>query len=111
MVDPGPDNNSKHPYQLSFNSFSDTLPLPGVPQTPFPSISYGGKKINSYSYEIFLPNGSLLSGSSAQIRLAEGVISSGAATYTQRGHNSDGPANYYNITILAGTGRTKIDRP
>jgi len=111
IVDPGPDGNPAHPYQFSFNRSSDAVPLPGVPQQPFPSIAYGGKTVNSYSYEIFLPNGSLLSGSAVQIRVAGGYVSSGVATYTQPDSHGGGPANYYEVTILAGTGRTKIDRP
>jgi len=111
IIDPGPDGNPSHPYQFSFNNSSDTTPLPGVPQQPFPPISYGGRHAGTYRYEIFLPNGSLLSGSAVQIRLAEGLISSGVATYTHPDPKGGGPANYYEVTILAGTGRTKIDRP
>jgi hypothetical protein len=118
IVDPGPngnpDANPSHPYQFSFNTKADQTPTPGVPQQPFPPITYGGKTANSYSYEIFLPNGSLLSGSAVQIRVAEGFVSSGVPTvptYTQPDPHGGGPVNYYQVTILAGTGRTKIDRP
>jgi prepilin-type N-terminal cleavage/methylation domain-containing protein len=115
MIDPGPDNNSTHiPFPYLFNFTRSTVPAgtAGVPRTAFPSIQYGGATVQSYQYEVFLPNGSLLSGSSATIRLAEGFISSGnTATYTRPDPHGGGPANYYNITILGATGRTKIDRP
>ena len=90
-------------------SFPDSATQP-VPKFPSP-IQYGAKAIGSYKYVIFLPNGTLLSGTSTRIRLTEGFLAPGASTVTYTRPKAGGSANYYDITILAATGRTKIDRP
>jgi type II secretory pathway pseudopilin PulG len=89
---------------------SSTQPFP-----PFPALKYGASSPASYKYAVFLPGGALLSGSAAQIRLCEGYYPPGATapiyTRPKAGSGPGSPANYYNITILAATGRPKIDRP
>lgn len=89
---------------------SSQQPLP-----PLPAFKYGTKTPASYKYAVFLPGGALLGGSTMLVRLSEGYYQTGAASpvYTQPkpGAAPATPADYYNITILAVTGRTKIDRP
>jgi len=82
--------------------------------TALSSVAYRGETKNSSSFQslIFLPNGSLLTGNNQQIKVVEGIYPSGAATprYTHP-NDSGSPANYYLITVLASTGRTRIERP
>lgn len=99
------------PSSLTFNKSTDAPGTAGVPTPAFPSIVYNGQTVGSYSYVIFLPGGNLLSGTSPQIQLVEGIVSSGAVTYTRPVAGGGAPANYYSLTVLTSTGRVKIDRP
>jgi Tfp pilus assembly protein FimT len=79
----------------------------------FPTISYHGVAVNGYQYSIFLPQGNLMGGASSQLRLASGFFPGGMSSPTYTGKkNSDGtPTDYYTISVIAATGRVKIDRP
>lgn len=99
------------PNLFTFNKSSDSAGEPGVPTPAFPAIQHSGKIASSYGYLVFLPGGNLLGSNASQIQLVEGIIASGGAVYTRRTAAGGGPANYYNITVLAATGRIKIDRP
>jgi prepilin-type N-terminal cleavage/methylation domain-containing protein len=83
------------------------------PPTALPSLKYGATAVSSYKYVVFLPGGALLSGSTAQVRLCEGYYPKGAGNpvYTSSRGSSGTAANYFKVSILAATGRTKIDRP
>lgn len=100
------------PGTFTFNDSSDPASTPGVPMPPFPPIRYGAGNCASYRYVVFLPGGGLLSGSSTLLRMVEGFLPAGSSkvSYT---HPANGglPANYYDITLIAATGRLKIDRP
>jgi type II secretory pathway pseudopilin PulG len=100
------------PNNFLFNSSSDAPTTPGAPTPSFPSIRYAGNPQASYKYVVFLPGGGLLSGSSAACRVVEGVLpgNSNQVVYTHSAQNGS-PKNYYDVTILAATGRLKIDRP
>lgn len=90
--------------------FSD---YPAMRPTPdFPTITHRGRTVSSFRYVIFLPNRSLLQNLSAQLRLAEGFFEKGSPTptFTRRAPSGD-PLNYYQVTILGATGRTRVDRP
>lgn len=82
------------------------------PEPAFPELEYNGKRISSFKYLIFLPNRSLRDSASAQLRLVEGFFqgNTNSVAYTRRDANGD-PDNYYTMTVLGATGRTKIDRP
>lgn len=100
---------------LSQGVIADSCTFPDQsqqPQPPLPAIKYKGATSSVYKFITFLPNGAMLSGSSAQIRFCAGLFQAGSITprYTEAVVNGV-PANYYNVTILAATGRTKIDRP
>lgn len=93
----------------TFSTFTDsgTQPQPALPQ-----MRYRNGAVGAYKYVIFLPNRSLLQNTSAQLKLAEGSVPSGANIPTYSRPGSDGtPANYYAVTVLGPTGRPKIDRP
>lgn len=82
------------------------------PFPDFPQIRADGKVLQKWKYLIFLPGGNLAKDQSVQFRLVEGIFTGAGdlPAYTHSG--SDGqPANHYTITIIAATGRTKIDRP
>jgi hypothetical protein len=100
------------PASLNFNKSSDSAAADGVPSPQLPALSYNGNQVSSYSYLIFLPNGSLLRSNASQLKLADGLISSsGAVMYTRPVVGGGAPSDYYNITVLSATGRIKIDRP
>jgi len=80
------------------------------------TFSYEGDTVSTYKFVVFLSNGSLLCGSPARVELAEGCLTGGSsptAVYVQPlpNSNSPAPADYYRVTLLAATGRVKIDRP
>lgn len=82
------------------------------PEPAFPKIQYNGKEITSFKYVIFLPNKSLRDNGSAQLRLVEGFFegNTNSVVYTRRDATGN-PDNYFTMTVLGATGRTKIDRP
>ena len=79
---------------------------PVVPTPAFPSMQISGKSVGLFSYLVFLPGGSLLSGQSQSMKLKEGYFppSSTTPVFTHA-------ANYYALTIVPATGRTIITRP
>jgi prepilin-type N-terminal cleavage/methylation domain-containing protein len=97
---------------FTFNNSTDSSSTTGVPSPPFPAISYDGQTVGSFKYVVFTAGGSLLSGTSATIRISPGVFPAGSGNVVYTGGVNNGvPLNYYNITILAATGNIKIDRP
>jgi prepilin-type N-terminal cleavage/methylation domain-containing protein len=91
---------------LTLNEKSDSAATPGVPAPALPSMQISGKPVGSFSYLVFLPGGSLLSGQTESLKLRQGHFppSSTAPVFTHA-------ANHYGITILPATGRTIITRP
>ncbi len=95
----------------SGSSFTDsgTKLMPSLPsQLP----ERAGERSDSFRYVIFQPNGAVLGGGAAGLRLVEGswASGSGSPTYTRPG--SDGtPENYYKLALISATGRVKVDRP
>lgn len=80
------------------------------PATPFPPLTFRGNPVKSYQYGVFVPSGGLSQCNSAKIRLVEGPADHSGATYTHP--NATGaPSNYYIVSILASTGKTRIERP
>lgn len=62
----------------------------------------------SYAARIFLPGGGLLNPNDpAQFQIVEGTMENGATHYQEK----NGPLNYYRISLLGNTGRTKVERP
>jgi Tfp pilus assembly protein FimT len=87
--------------------FTSPMALPATFQ-------YEGHTVSTYKYVTFLPDGSLATGSTARVELVEGHLASAtSAIYTHRSPNTNpaAPADYYRITLIAATGRVKIDRP
>ena len=101
------------PNALSCNDSSDPPSSPGTPTPPFPALTYAGTRLGAYKYIVFLPGGGLLSGSSARLRVTEGIFPAKSASflYTHPARNGTGAANYYDIILLAATGKSRIDRP
>ena len=84
-----------------------------TPATAFPAFTNRGVALSAYQYAIFLPQGNLLGGSSSQLQLATGFypLGTSTATYTGKKNPSGNPLDYYTISVIAATGRVKIDRP
>ncbi len=74
-----------------------------------PNITYQRKAVNlgQCPVAVFLPNGSLYSGASTKIQLLEGFLPKGSTSPTFT-HSTN---NFFDITVIPATGRTKIDRP
>ena len=80
----------------------------------FPSMTYRGAVVTDYRYIVVLPNGSLLQRSGAScVRLVTGYRSPGtqAVTYTAAKGTDGKAANFYQVCLLAATGRVRINRP
>ena len=83
-----------------------------VPSLPSQLPERAGEGSNSFRYVIFQPSGAVLGGGAASLRLVEGDWPSGAGSPTYTRPGSDGaPGNYYKLTLIAATGRLKVDRP
>jgi prepilin-type N-terminal cleavage/methylation domain-containing protein len=80
---------------------------------PFPPLTFRGATIGDYLYVVFLPNGSLLRSGSSCVKLVAGYRPPGTQTvvYTAAKGTDGKAANYYQICLLAATGRAKIIRP
>lgn len=77
-----------------------------------PEVIFRGQATPSYSYVVFLPNGSIYEPQANSIRIAEGAWppGAGAPLYT-RPKIGGMPANFINVSIIGASGRLKIDRP
>ncbi len=65
----------------------------------------------TYAARIFLPGGGLMNPDNAtQFRLVEGSMEGGQMYYSNT-RNGGPPVNYYRITLLGTTGKTKVSRP
>lgn len=68
---------------------------------------------NSYTaaYRVFMPSGGLLNASEpARLQLVNGRWNQNGMEYLTK-KNGNTPVNYYRITIVGATGKTKVDRP
>lgn len=100
------------PQALVCNDVTDPPSTPGTPTPFFPDLRYQDQPLDSYRYIVFLPGGGLLSGRSASLRITEGFFAADSSEVIHtRGGKIGGGTNHYDITILAATGRLKIDRP
>ncbi len=92
--------------QCSFvDSSVSTLPA-------FPSFSVGGTPLSTYKYLLFYSNGGVSGDTVSVIRLVEGSWPKGASKPVYMHPGTDGsPANFFNISVLAATGKVIIDRP
>ena len=104
--------------QFGTGAFVDVSTLSAYPATApspnFPALQYEASPLASWQYVIFMPEGNLLTAGSSQLRVAEGFFPPHVNTpiYTHPGPGQPGvPANYYNVVILADTGRVKVERP
>lgn len=86
-------------------------PDPSV-QLPYAASSpvvFRGRNLTAqqYAYRIFLPSGGLWTTSSNPVRLqlVEGAVEDGVTKYRKP------PDNYYRISLVTATGRTKVERP
>ena len=96
-------NNPDYPFT------DGTIP---PPIANFSGIKYRGATTNAFQYLIFLPSRGLLQNTSAQLQLAEGfATTAGAITFTRPSSGGGKPANFYTVSVLAMSGRPKIDRP
>lgn len=85
--------------------------------TPLPfytagSIKYHDKALtpSQFAARVFVPSGGLLdSNEASQLQVVDGTNSGATTTYTKAPQGT--PLNYYRITILGATGKTKIERP
>jgi prepilin-type N-terminal cleavage/methylation domain-containing protein len=65
-------------------------------------------KEGSYAARVFLPAGGLLNPNDpAQLQLVMGRVVRGVTQYQEK----NGPVNYYRISLIGATGRTKVERP
>jgi prepilin-type N-terminal cleavage/methylation domain-containing protein len=65
-------------------------------------------KEGSYAARVFLPSGGLLNPNDpAQFQLVMGRVIRGVTQYQEK----NGPVNYYRISLIGATGRTKVERP
>jgi len=99
------------PATSRLNAHTDEAGVPGVPSPALPRPGFGSETVREFRYLVFLPNGSLLSGNPGGFRLTEGVLAPGGTSATDLRPGANGPANYYEITVLASTGRTLVARP
>lgn len=81
--------------------------------TSIGNLKYAGKNVaqGTYAYQIFLPDGRLLSDTSVNppsLRLIGAVINTSTAQVKK---TDTGSANYYQITLNQYTGIPKVDRP
>jgi len=103
------------PKGVLVDSQSSTSFINVVPtlSTSIGSLKYAGKSIpqGSYAYQVFLPDGRLLSDSSANpptLRLIGAIINSATSQVTKTDTSG---VNYYEITLNQYTGIPKVDRP
>lgn len=97
-----------HSLDLPFASYPSARPNPD-----FPILQYQGQEVRSFRYVSFLPLGGLRQSKSAIVRVAEGYLDAahgGQLVYTHPNPQGE-PANYFDLSLLAATGRTRIDRP
>ena len=91
------------------NTFVNNSPsgLPGGGDMP----AFRGQTNYEYAMRIFMPVGGLSNpNESARLQLVEGQVMGGGVQYANKA--PDGlPANYYRISLLGTTGKTKVDRP
>lgn len=95
-----------NPLDLPFASYPSVKPDP-----EFPVLQYQGQEVQSFRYISFLPLGGLKQSKSAALRIAEGYLSSDSKLIFTHPNAEGNPANYFDISVLSATGRTKIDRP
>ena len=93
-------------YFTADTSASDTL-TPPLPTT----LNYGGQTVKAYGYVIFLPGGNLVESQNVQIRLDEGFYPANAVNPTYTHAAAGVTSNYYDVLLLAASGRAKIVRP
>ena len=105
-------------YFLLSSTSASCTPLPSALPTQYPfqgqSIDLTQGAASSITIaQVYKPNGTLITGQTLILRLAEGSAdSSGNVTFT---HPAPGvqpaqPANYYDIVFIRDTGQTKIQR-
>jgi len=81
--------------------------LPGTGNPP----DYLGVANYEFATRIFLPGGGTSNPTeSARLQFVAGEVVDGAVNYTRK-NESGGPSNYYRVSVLAATGKTKVDRP
>lgn len=79
---------------------------------PIPHVHGEAITPQNFSYTIFLPSGSLMYASSPALRLTAGHWNTDADQPILHMVGADGnPVNYFKLTVIAATGRIKIDRP
>jgi prepilin-type N-terminal cleavage/methylation domain-containing protein len=85
----------------------------GVLTSPLPvTAKFRGATVSNFAARIFMSNGGLKNPSEAtKIKLVEGSYTGGVTKYTHPAAGGGSAANYYNISIVGVTGRSKIDRP
>ena len=87
-----------------------TKPFPFNGGSSSAPISYRGKTLSQgqFAARIFLPSGGVLNANDAsQLQVVEGTVTGGKTQYSK----ATGPDNYYRISLLTATGRTKVERP
>jgi len=90
--------------------------------SPFPFLTAKGAPVayrsgttlgeGSYAARIFVPSGGLLNPNDrSQFQLVMGQVVNGATQYQEKKAGANGPSNYYRISLIGATGRTKVERP
>jgi hypothetical protein len=74
---------------------------------PLPPIKLRGTSVNIEKCPriVFMPNGSLYDGHTRKARLLQGFLEG------QKVQQTSSPDNYYEVVVLASSGRTKVERP
>ncbi|MFV0338414.1 MAG: Tfp pilus assembly protein FimT/FimU [Chthoniobacterales bacterium] len=85
------------------STFFDTNAQQPAPAFPT-SLTVSGQSVNSFGYQIFLPNGRVLSTNSVTLKLAIGFLQSGNVSIKTTN-------NYLTLTFIPSTGQTKIYQP
>lgn len=88
------------PGESTFLTGAAQLPSPPLPG----SLNVSGENVSSFGYQVFLPNGRVLKGGSATLKLVPGFLRGGEVIVKNK-------ADYLTVTFIASTGQTKIYQP
>jgi len=95
----------------TYNSFvTDRSPLPFASGD---SVKFRGAPLSTtqYAARVFVPSGGLLdTNQRSQLQVVDGESVNGSTTYS-KSTTGGVPDNYYRVTILGATGKTKVERP
>lgn len=92
--------------ESTFFSSPSVQPVPTLPT----SLSMGGASFSDYSFQVFQPNGRILGGKAAMLKLLPAVLQNGVVQTTGASSKQD-TKNYIVVTFIGSTGQTKVFQP